>query len=404
MTTRLKTSVDTGNERLHGLDALRGFALLLGIVLHASMSFLPGAQYFWLTSDNAPAAGISPLFYVPHMFRMLLFFVLAGFFGRVLHERLGTRAFLIDRWRRVGKPLLVFWAPTLMAITAVLVWGAWLANGGKLPQETPPGPSFRPDDFPLTHLWFLYELMLCYGALLVLRALVHRIVQTDRWRKLVALLLTVGTHPLGCSLLALPLVLALLNLSNWYAWFGIPTPDRSLYPNLPVFASYWLGFAIGWCLHGHQTLLGTIAQRWLWHVGAAIALTVYCLNQQGIAPNLQPATTDAAGIVYAVAYAVAAWQWCWGLTGAALRFWSSYSPFRRYLADASYWLYIAHLPVVLAMQTALRDWSVSPWLKLLIVISATVFGLLLSYSLFVRQSFVGVLLNGRRQPRWAVSG
>ena len=36
-------------ERLHGLDAVRAIALLLGIVVHASMSWLPGAQYFWLS-------------------------------------------------------------------------------------------------------------------------------------------------------------------------------------------------------------------------------------------------------------------------------------------------------------------------------------------------------------------
>ena len=28
-------------ERLHALDAVRGFALLLGIVLHATLSFIP---------------------------------------------------------------------------------------------------------------------------------------------------------------------------------------------------------------------------------------------------------------------------------------------------------------------------------------------------------------------------
>ena len=29
------------SERLHGLDALRGGALLLGVVLHGAMSFFP---------------------------------------------------------------------------------------------------------------------------------------------------------------------------------------------------------------------------------------------------------------------------------------------------------------------------------------------------------------------------
>ena len=32
----------TEHTRLHALDAVRGFALLAGVVLHAAMSYLPG--------------------------------------------------------------------------------------------------------------------------------------------------------------------------------------------------------------------------------------------------------------------------------------------------------------------------------------------------------------------------
>ena len=49
-------------ERLHGLDALRGFAFLLGVIVHASMSFLPGAQFFWVAHDNDPSAALGRAF------------------------------------------------------------------------------------------------------------------------------------------------------------------------------------------------------------------------------------------------------------------------------------------------------------------------------------------------------
>jgi hypothetical protein len=41
-------------ERLHALDAVRGFALLLGIVLHATMSFVPTSHRFWIIQENFP--------------------------------------------------------------------------------------------------------------------------------------------------------------------------------------------------------------------------------------------------------------------------------------------------------------------------------------------------------------
>ena len=34
-------------ERLHGIDAIRGLALTLGVVLHATMSFFPGPGIWW---------------------------------------------------------------------------------------------------------------------------------------------------------------------------------------------------------------------------------------------------------------------------------------------------------------------------------------------------------------------
>ena len=36
-------------RRLHDLDALRGFAMLLGIALHAALAFIPG---FWAVQDS----------------------------------------------------------------------------------------------------------------------------------------------------------------------------------------------------------------------------------------------------------------------------------------------------------------------------------------------------------------
>ena len=42
-------------ERLHGLDALRAGALLLGVVLHASLSFVP--PQIWIVADDSRSIG-----------------------------------------------------------------------------------------------------------------------------------------------------------------------------------------------------------------------------------------------------------------------------------------------------------------------------------------------------------
>ena len=57
------------NQRLHGLDAVRGLALVAGVVLHATMAFLPGPQ-LWMVIDPSRSTTLSVTFFVIHMARM----------------------------------------------------------------------------------------------------------------------------------------------------------------------------------------------------------------------------------------------------------------------------------------------------------------------------------------------
>ena len=72
----------------------------------------------------------------------------------------------------------------------------------------------------------------------------------------------------------------------------------------------------------------------------------------------------------------------------------------RYLSDSSYWLYIMHLPVVVGLQFALLPVPLPALAKIPIVLSLAVAILLASYDFMVRPTWVGVLLNGRRYPRY----
>ena len=70
-----------------------------------------------------------------------------------------------------------------------------------------------------------------------------------------------------------------------------------------------------------------------------------------------------------------------------------------YLADASYWIYLIHLPVVMAIQVVMSrlHW---PWLvEFALTLSIAMALLLASYDLLVRNTFIGARLNGRRKPR-----
>ncbi len=93
-----------GVARRHDLDALRAFAMLLGIALHASMSFVPAA---WMVQDSRPNMGFGLFLAVIHGFRMPLFFLVSGFFTAMLLRRRGVRGLLRQRALRILLPLVV---------------------------------------------------------------------------------------------------------------------------------------------------------------------------------------------------------------------------------------------------------------------------------------------------------
>lgn len=382
---------DTTLQRWHGLDAVRGLALVAGVILHAAMAFLPGPQV-WLIADATRSTTLSVAFFAIHMARMTLFFVLAGFFARLVMERGGWRAFVRNRALRIALPLVIFWPMVWFGILLVMD-AATPGDGGGIPRITL-------TTVPLTHLWFLWLLLWLYAGTLLARALVHAIDQGGALRSAVDRATRVVVQPWAPLVLALPVAWALYAHPYWFPWFGVPTPDTGLLPNRAAQVIYGLAVAMGWLLHRQRDLLlPRLARQWPWFIACGIVAVVACLALTGTAPLLAPAPFGGAKLRFAAIYAVGLWGWAFGLIGLALRFLGSPSPARRYLADASYWIYIAHLPLVMALQLVIRDWLL-PWpAKYFGLLAVTMAMLLVSYHWLVRPTLVGVLLNGRRIPR-----
>lgn len=386
-------------ERLHGLDALRGMALLLGVALHLSMSYLPGAEHFWIVSDGERSSLLAGLFYVIHLFRMPLFFLLAGYFARLSVQRLGPAAFARDRFRRIVVPLLSAWPLMFTGIIVAVVWAAWLKGGGQLPSESPPGPKFTPDDFPLTHLWFLYVLTLYYIVTLVLRGVVGFLDRRGRVGDVADAGMRLLLGPWAPLLLALPLAACLATRDGWYAWFGIPTPDQSLYPNLPALVGFGIAFGVGWLLQRQPLQLQRIARHWPVNLALALIALAVCLSIVGIDPLLVEAAPDADKLIYAIAYGTASWALTLALLGLALRRLSGHSPARRYLADASYWIYLVHLPIVMLLQVGTSQLDGPWWIEYPLALGVGMGLMLASYHGLVRYTWIGAALNGTRRQR-----
>jgi len=95
----------TGISRRHDLDALRAFAMLLGIGLHMAMS-LAGVP-IWLVQDVNPDPRFLWMIDAIHGFRMPLFIFISGYFTMLLWRQRGLKTMLKQRVLRVLIPSLL---------------------------------------------------------------------------------------------------------------------------------------------------------------------------------------------------------------------------------------------------------------------------------------------------------
>lgn len=402
----------TDTERYHSLDALRAFALLLGVVFHAAESFMAG-HLEWAIVDSSPSFALDIFRHASHSFRMEIFFLIAGFFARLLYLKRGWKAFCRNRFSRIIVPLVVGWMVLYPLLVFIWIWGAQ-TSGNWIRIEVPPEYRSLPawkltvgffasrqfiPNFDLTHLWFLHQLAVIYALVLGLRALLLG------WIDRGGLLLRKADGALAFALRSLPgtlLLIAvtvpiLLTMESW----SVDTPLGSLWPHWPTTLLYGFIFICGWLLHRQPCLLKDVSRQWRPHlfIGILLILPTRFTEELGKLLGLLPDHLELLRLTHTVLYAVMMWTFTLGFTGLFTRFAARPSRVWRYVADSSYWVYLIHLPVIVALQVWLAQvplhWSMK--LPLILLLATPV--LFLSYHHLVRPTFIGQVLNGRRYPR-----
>ena len=401
-----------GEGRYHSLDALRAFALLLGVVFHAAESFEPGVGRYWAIEDCSTSELIGLFRHACHSFRMEIFFLIAGFFARLVLQRRGLNAFIRNRVSRILVPLLVGWV--ILYPVLVYLWLRGAMSSGRLamfgvPSElsgTPPSlltlGFFATlqfiQKFDLTHLWFLHQLLVIYVVFLGLRAVWWR------WSDPMGSWLGRGERGFAmlCTCRGITFVLAatttpmLMLMDSW----SVDTPKSSILPYLPTTLLYGFQFGVGWLLHRQPNLLERLAKYWRGNLllGALLVLPtgagVDWLRQWGWLPS-GPALRWS----YEALYALMMWSFVLGFLGLFVRFRRSPSPRWRYVADASYWVYLVHLPLVVSLQVLVGRWPASWVWKYPLILLVALPLLFVSYHYLVRSTFIGAQLNGRKYPR-----
>ena len=364
--------VEAASRRFHELDALRAFAMLLGIVLHTALFFVPDLWSKAYSAEGYPAevSGIYTLmFFAIHGFRMPVFFLLSGFFTALLWQRKGLRQLAIQRLKRIGLPLAIGAFTVIPITTFTFLW------------------AFDVEEFSffwwpfiwlttLSHLWFLWFLLwLCAGFILAVKLGVK------------------FSHP-AIWWLAVPLSLVPQLLMHEPV-FG-PDTSEGMVPNPVVLGYYALFFVLGAFFYQRNIQIS----RW-WALALLPALTVVFFGGLTLLFEVEEDWSKPLTDVLQMAFA---WLMCFGLIGlfrliaSRERFWV------RYVSDASYWLYLWHLPLIVIAFELLVGWRIGSHIKFVLINVSVTALLLVVYQFAVRYTPTGTMLNGNRTRHTAVDG
>lgn len=371
---------DTPSQRFYHLDALRAVAMMLGVVLHATLFVLPEPVPLWPVHD--PAAIGRPFYRVVidaiHGFRMPVFFMLSGYFSALLWQRRGLHSLALQRLKRVGFPFLV----ACFTVIPLSVGLMMVISGGVEPYNFPLWVlPFVWLFGTLGHLWFLWYLLLMSGCFIIAGRLGVQF-----------------RHPVVWWL-AIPLT-AVMSLVMVEPVFGSDTAI-SIIPNPAIFSYYFCFFVFGAFFYQR----GMAVDRWwicalipaaaAFYVGYRL-LQQYHLLFEGAGPETALLFKHELTLIAAPLEAVFAWLMCFGLMGFFYWFAARPSFTWRYLSDASYWMYLSHLPLVLVGQWLVIGWPISHHLKFLLLCVVVTAIVLVTYQFGVRYTFIGNALNGPR--------
>jgi glucan biosynthesis protein C len=362
------------NERLHHLDALRALTMLLILPAHA-LSLIALNNEGWTGVERSA-------YWLIHVFRLPLFFLVAGFFAALLLEARGGRALLSNRLVRIGVPMLV----------VILLIGPPL----DLLVQSQMGLDIRPQgigaffDLQPSYVWFLWYLTMLYAVALLARRALGALPATRQ------LLLRSGSgllaHWAAPLLLAIPCAVSLYRQPTWAA----EAPSFSFQPHPDLLAYYGIFFASGWVLFRTEGPREKIERRpnpYLALAALALppALALYLLQSE---PEI--GTSRVFHVLALLLLSIATWSLVFGLPGLARRFLREPSSRLRYWADASYWIYLSHFPVMVILGLIVFELPIPDGLRLALLIFVTLGLIFPAYGAFVRHTAIGRVLHGPR--------
>lgn len=382
---------DRGSTARHaGLDWIRGLGAVAVVVLHAGIPYLtaPMPGLAWPIRHPVPDAAINAVFWTIEACVMPLFLMLSGYVSwRSLVHR-GERKFLQQRVDRILYPLLAA-ACILLPLELYLWMLGWVGEGQlswKDLRDIRLG-TLQQNLWGLSHLWylqyvFLYSMLLAAGVWSVRRIQIP----SNSAR-------SVPLQP--CAGLRRPAILSIVAGITAVLWWDPEVVLGFQHAFLPVPAKFaYCGLFFAWgvleAVRPAKTPRGPHRHPLLWLGAAALLFPTYLMQAVGGVGALPSGATAPLLAAMCVSLTFGLWLTCERLEGVP-------PAWVRYLAGASFSVYLVHHPLVPLCQIGFRGTGWSAQVQFALAIAVTLYLALASYEVAVRKTAIGRFLGGRDQ-------
>ncbi|MCS7466485.1 acyltransferase [Stieleria sp. ICT_E10.1] len=387
----------TQPDAIVGFDALRAMAALAVVALHAGVPYarhpMPGLLWpVWDTSSRI----VDGVFWSIEVIIMPLFLMMAGFLLCHSSRRHSPGRLIQSRAKRLLIPL-AFGVVVILPIS-LYIWTAGLVVEGVVPAIKLKSLKFptpiSEQIWGLSHLWFLlYVFLYVVVAAGLIRAASRtpfaRITQAvSRPKVLMAILVCVAVTTLAAA----PQVV-------WgFQHAFLPVPSKWIYSGVFFAAGY------GLAMHDRELHWVTKSSPRLLAIGVVLLSTSVLLGTWSLEHSLGTSTPNhAATFLMALLTVAAASTVTLGAIGASTRYITHVPRPIRYLASASFWIYLVHHPLLGLIHCDIKWlWPVaSPLVKMSVSFLAATSLSLLMYESFVRRTRFGqwLGLSDRERPK-----
>lgn len=144
-------------RRIYFLDNLRSFIVLLVVVFHASMAYMPNAPWWWYVLDTQRNSFFDGFVLINDVFMMPIMFFIAGYFSVKSLVRHSAAAFVRDKVTR----LIIPWIIGVIFLAPAITYFIYITRS-----QTPPAylyywfNLFFGKSYQQAHYWFLGALAL----------------------------------------------------------------------------------------------------------------------------------------------------------------------------------------------------------------------------------------------------